>query len=376
MRYTEYGNTGKKVSAVGFGGMRFNLKLPQADNADLVRYACSKGINYFDTAPGYAESEDIFGLAFKDMPGEFYVSTKALPMECETAGAVRESVHKSLERMGVPKIHFFHVWCLRKMEHYDLAVRPGGMYDGLLECREEGLIDHIAFSTHQPGHEIKQILDSGKFEGVLMGVNILNFPYRWEGVRAAADSGCGVVVMNPLGGGMIPKHEKELAFLGGEDATPTEAALRFAVSCPEITIALVGFSAKEHVDLACKAAGSAEPFTGNELDEIRKHLGENMNAACTGCGYCRECPQNIPVPSYMQFYNDKVMFGKSDEAMKKAINFHHRDGLLVGRKASAADCTECGQCEEACTQHLEIIARMKEIAEWEKPETPKPEPSE
>jgi hypothetical protein len=70
--------------------------------------------------------------------------------------------------------------------------------EGLLECKEEGLIDHIVFSSHQPGTEIKHILEEGKMEGVLLGINILNFPYRWDGVMAAYQKGYGVVAMNPL----------------------------------------------------------------------------------------------------------------------------------------------------------------------------------
>lgn len=366
MRYTEYGKTGVKVSVVGFGGMRFDQKnRSDEQNAEVVRYACGKGINYFDTAPGYGRSEDIFGVAFRDMPGEFIVSTKAMPAADDTAQSAREAVQKSLDRMGVDKINFLHVWCLRKMEHYELAVRPGGMYDGLVKCRAEGLIDHIVFSTHQPGGEIKQILDSGRFEGGLMGVNILNFPYRWDGIQAAADAGLGVVAMNPLGGGAIPQHEKELAFLAGEGETPTQAALRFAIACPQITIALVGFTTTEHVDAACAIADAAEPFSDADLERVREHLGENMNEMCTGCGYCKDCPNDLPVPSYMQFYNEKALFGKDDEAMINDVNFQHTWGLLVGRQASAADCVECAECEEACTQHLPIVARMKEIAAWE-----------
>ncbi len=367
MRYTTYGSTGKKVSVVGFGGMRFDTSRDDAANADLVRYACAKGINYFDTAPGYCDdkSEPTFGLAFRDMPGQFYVSTKAMPTSVQTAAAAKDAVRKSLDRMGVEKIHFFHVWCLRKMAHYEQAVRAGGMYDGLVECREEGLIDHIVFSSHQPGPEIKTIIDSGRFDGVLLGVNILNFPYRWDGVRAAADSGRGVVAMNPLGGGAIPKHEDAFAFLAAAGETPTQAALRFIIGCPQITIALVGFTDREHVDLACRVADAAEPFDRAELERIRQHLGAQMNELCTGCGYCAGCPQNIPVPSYMQWYNEKLMFGRTDEQMTKQVVFQHNWGLLVGRQAEAEECIECRQCEEACTQHLNIIDRLKEAAAWE-----------
>ncbi|WP_211724915.1 aldo/keto reductase, partial [Klebsiella pneumoniae] len=61
--------TGKMDSVVGYGGLRFDLEKSNQENADLVKYAYEKGINYFDTAPGYCDdrSEDIFGLAFRQM---------------------------------------------------------------------------------------------------------------------------------------------------------------------------------------------------------------------------------------------------------------------------------------------------------------------
>ena len=365
----EYGKTGKKVSALGFGGMRFDTSRSKEENAELLHHANSKGINYFDTAPGYCSdhSEDIFGIAFKNMPGQFYCSTKGMPVSFDTAAKAREAVMKSLDRLGVPKIDFYHVWCLRKMEHYELAMKAGGQYEGLLKCKEEGLIDHIVFSSHQPGHEVKQILDEGHFDGVLMGINVLNYPYRWEGVKAAAEGGYGVVAMNPLGGGVIPQHEKELAFLASDGETPTEAALRFIISCPEVTVALNGFTTFEHIDAACRIADECRPLTEADMARIRENLGENMNEVCTACGYCeKDCPQQIPIPAYMMYYNNKQMFGVTDEEMKKKMREEREWQTLVGRKADAADCTECGTCEEACTQHLNIIDRLKEIAEWEK----------
>jgi len=364
MKYVPYGKTGKNVSVVGFGGMRFNQDRPNEENAEIVRYACSKGINYFDTAPGYGKSEDIFGIAFQDMPGEWYCTTKAMPTSFETAEAARGAVMKSLERMRTDKIHFFHVWCLRKMEHYELAMKPGGMYEGLLACREEGLIEHIVVSSHQPGGEIRQILSSGEFEGVLLGMNIVNFPYRLDGAKAAREMGRGVVAMNPLGGGMIPRHEKELAFLAEGGETATDAAIRFAIHCPYIDVALVGFTTKRQIDQACRIAETGEPLTDEDLDRIRKHLGRNMNELCTGCNYCEGCPVSIPVASYMQAYNDKLLDPTAD--MAKKMDFHRNWGLLVGAEATAEACVECGQCEEACTQHLPIIDRLKELAEVEK----------
>jgi predicted aldo/keto reductase-like oxidoreductase len=171
--------------------------------------------------------------------------------------------------------------------------------------------------------------------------------------------------MNPLAGGAIPSHEKEFAFLAGPRETATQAALRFVIGCPEISVALVGFTTRAQVDEACALADCAAVVTAAVRERLRSHLGGNLNEICTGCGYCDDCPVDIPIPAYMQFYNDKVMFGKSDDDMRKALGFHHDWGLLVGRKASAEACVTCGKCESACTQHLRISKWLETVAAWE-----------
>jgi len=350
MIYKQYGELGLNVSAVGFGGMRFDTSRPKEENAELLLHAESLGISYFDTAPDYCEdqSEDIFGIALRQMASRrdhIYVSTKGMPSYIHTAAQAREAVHKSLERLGIDKIDFYHVWCVRKMAHYESAMKPGGQYEGLLACQEEGLIDHIVISSHLQGVRIRGILEDGKFEGVLLGVNILNSLYRWEAVQAAYEAGLGVVAMNPLSGGLIPQTEREFAFLGQDGETPVEA----------------------HIDTACRVADRSAPFAQEDLDRIRAHISGNMEALCTGCGYClKSCPVDIPVANYMQFYNDKPLFGKAEEEMMKKLRGEQVWGILADLPATAGDCTTCGACEEACTQHLNIIERLAEIAYWEK----------
>jgi len=373
MIYSQYGTTGAEVSAVGFGGMRFDTSKSDAENAELFLYAHSKGINYFDTAPDYCEdhSEDIFGIALRqmaDVRDEIYVSTKGMPTSIDTADKARKAVEKSLKRLNVNKIDFYHVWCIRRMDQYASAMKKGGQYEGLAKCKEEGLIDHIVISTHLPGEQICKIIEKKEFEGILLGVNILNFQYRWQGVQAAFNAGLGVAAMNPLAGGTIPKYEKELTFLASGNETPTEAAIRFCVSCPQINIALVGFTTKEHIDTACRVAESCRPFTQTDIDRVKEHISKNMDSLCTGCGYCMNnlCPKNIPIANYMQSYNAKLLQHKNDKEMIEQMIFQHGWGYLADRQADAADCIQCGECEQVCTQHLDITDRLGEINEWER----------
>ena len=372
MIYSEYGKTGANVSAVGFGGMRFDETKSHEENAQLLLYAQSKGINYFDTAPTYCgdTSEDIFGVAMKQMADtrdEYYVTSKGMPVDFDTADKARAQVEKSLKRLNLDKIDFYHVWCIRRVDQYELAMKKGGQYEGLMKCKEDGMIGNIVISTHLPGAQIKRIVEKKEFEGVLLGVNILNFPYRWEGIQAAYEAGLGVVAMNPLSGGLIPQHEKDLGFLAEGGETPTEAALRFCICCRQLTVTLVGFTTTGHIDMACKIADEAKAFSDADIERVGKSVSENMNSLCTGCGYCmKSCEQNIPVANYMQAYNEKLIVGLDDKAMVEKMKFNHEWGLLVDRVAEAGECVKCGACEEVCTQHLDIMARLEEIEDWEK----------
>ena len=110
MIFREYGKTGEKVSVLGFGGMRFENPSDIEGSAELLLHALNKGVNYFDTAPGYCgdHSEDIFGTAVKEMKKSdkpFYISTKSSKSD---GAELRRQLEKSLRRLNVDSIDFFH----------------------------------------------------------------------------------------------------------------------------------------------------------------------------------------------------------------------------------------------------------------------------
>jgi len=362
MIYKEYGKTGKKVSALGFGGMRFLREEYEKDPeicAQIVRYASEKGINYFDTAPGYCDdqSENIFGLAFKNMPHPFYVSTKSSILNDPTADAVRSRCEASLKRMNIQKINFLHMWAILNLRHYERVMAPGGPYEGALKLKEEGLIDHICISTHASGSEIRQIVEEGSYEGILLGYNATNFAFRQEGLEAAYQHKMGVVTMNPLGGGLIPRNPSFYSYLmEGTSDTIAQAALRFNISHKEITVALSGMSSKEEIDENIAAAQTYTELTSEKFEELKIHLNASLDKLCTGCGYCDSCPAGIPIPKMMDSYNMKIFTSNAAEITSRLKNH------WTVKKKIAGQCTKCGKCERLCTQHLPIMERMQEIS--------------
>ena len=362
MYYKQYGDTDMMVSAIGMGCMRYNDEDVKAGNfekcADIALYAHEKGINYFDTAPYYCDdkSEEITGIALSQLPRDsYYVSSKTnfgtLGGEC-TAENYRRRLETSLTRLKVDYLDFYHLWCMLDLasfqKHYD------AMYRFFEDAKADGLIKHIVFSSHMQGNELERVIETDIFKGMLIGYNVLNYRFRQSGIHTAYQKGMGVVVMNPLGGGIIPSNPDTFGYLSeGTNLTVPQAALRFVASHKEITITLAGFTTKEHVDDACRAVENLTEKPATDICTEYEHKGVALNTLCTGCAYCKDCPADIDIPKYMDAYTQQILGGSINNRLK----WHW--GLSASK---AAECIQCGKCETLCTQHLPIMDRLTEIS--------------
>jgi predicted aldo/keto reductase-like oxidoreductase len=357
MIYRDFGKTGKRVSALGFGGMRFK----DIDNTDqcveMMLEAARAGVNYFDTAPGYfgVKSEKVFGHAFgefKRLNIPFYCATKTAKSDEES---IRKEIEHQLRRLNINAVDFYHIWCVISLDDWRKRVKKG-VLDAFRKLKDEGLINHICVSSHLIGEEIKELLMEGVFEGVLFGYSAYNFNTRRAAFQAITKRKLGCVVMNPLGGGIIPQNPKIFDFIRtSRDETVLEAALHFIFSHKEINVALVGFGDLHQIRESLKAVETYHDIPGEEIERIKNGLSVSFQSLCTGCQYCDNCPEGIPIPKLMDAYNLKKLHGK-DEAVLDRLKWH-----WVLPLSEAEKCVECGQCEEQCTQHLPIIERLQEI---------------
>ncbi len=234
-----YGNTGVEVTALGFGGMRFDQPDDIEGCAETVYHAFEQGINYFDTAPGYfdGKSEQAFGLAVQEMKktgNPFYISTKSMKPD---GAELRRELEASLMRMNLDRIDFYNCWCVLTLDDWEVRKKRGAVAE-IMKAKEEGLISFPVFSTHLSGDDIRTVIEEGYFRGVTLGYSAVNFPFREAGIRAAAEHDLGVVVMNPLGGGTIVNNEESFQFIKrDEKQNIVEAALHFIWAHDEITVA-------------------------------------------------------------------------------------------------------------------------------------------
>jgi predicted aldo/keto reductase-like oxidoreductase len=360
MLYRDYGKTGKKVSALGFGGMRFD----HVDNHDecvrMMVTAAKGGVNYFDTAPGYFEtrSETVFGKGFAELKRlglPYFCATKTFKT---TEKDIRTEVEGQLKRLDIPAIDFYHIWCITNLSNWQER-KQDNILVTFKKLKEEGLIKHICVSSHLMGRGIEDLLMEGVFEGVLFGYSAYNYKTRGAAFKAIQAKELGAVVMNPLGGGIIPQHPERFQALQRSDEGLVPAALSFLWDHKDITCALVGFQNEAQVSVALNAADKYRGRTEEELAALKEKLPGSMEGLCTGCAYCDDCPLEIPIPQYMDAYNQKLLSVNNDG--RTAILDRLRWHWSLEAK-DAGKCTACGLCEKACTQHINIIERLKEIA--------------
>ena len=181
-----------------------------------------------------------------------------------------------------------------------------------------------------------------------------------DGVRLASARGVGVIVMEPLRGGMLanPLSETARKVLDGTDTGASYAsyALRFINELPGILCTLSGMSTlaqmKENIEIF---NGPAMIDKEKEaISEAVKVLQADILVPCTGCNYCYECPSGVKIPEIFKMYNEAASKG-----------FHWIWGSLSGQynkcTPNAKDCIECGACESHCPQKISIIDKLKEI---------------
>ncbi len=375
MIYKEFGKTGIKMSKLGFGAMRLptitiNDKsvLDYEKSTEIIRKAIELGVNYFDSAPYYCdgESEYALGKAIKGYRDKIYISTKN-PIENSSGDDWRKRLENSLKKLDIDYIDFYHMWGISLDTFRNKINVPKGPMETALKAKDEGLIKHISFSFHDEPNNMREIIDSGYFESVLMQYNLLDRSNE-ENIKYADEKGLGVVIMGPVGGGRLGAPSEVLKKVLKKDfASTAEMALRFVLANEGVNIALSGMSTVEMVEENAKVASIEGKLTTEELNTINKMMEENKKLSdlyCTGCKYCMPCPQGINIPYLFTLMNYYKVYGLIDFAKsayeKTKIPLDKRNNYEKENGLDASHCIECGACEAKCPQHIKIIKQLKE----------------
>lgn len=357
MIYNSLGKSGIKVSALGFGTMRWQT---EEECARIIHRGLDAGMNYIDTSSGYVDGKSVewCGKAVKGRRKDVLFSSKADWAGDPSADAVRKSIDGLLRKSGLDYFDFYQVWGLQAMSSLRHILAKGGMVEGVRKAQKEGLIKHgLGFTFHGDAETFKTAIDSGEFLCATVSYNLLNRKEE-ELINYAAKNGVGVIIMNPLAGGMLTNaQDPSLKFLRHGQQGPWYGGLRFLLANKAISTAILGFSKLEEVDKNLSVLDSpqvSESYRQELIAEVAK-AKLSGKVFCTGCRYCADCPNGFDPSYFMQSMRDFEVSGIKPAEVKNWISAKY---MGSSPDEVLAKCIDCKLCEENCPQHLKITEEI------------------
>ena len=386
MYYKEMG--GLKVSALGMGNMRLpkiegeNEKIDRERAQEIIDYAMSHGINYYDTAYRYhgGESELFIGEALKKYPRESFCLASKFPghmMVKKENGVVGftsgltgwpDSTVPGVfeEQLRKCQVDYFDFYLLHNMNENSLPMYDDPELDiiGYLQKQKAaGRIRHLGFSSHaQSARTIDDFLTKheGVFEFVQIQLNYLDWKLQdaKSKYEVIAKHGLKVVVMEGIRGGRLanlPDEEmKKLRAVRPEDSA-ARWALRWLQTLPEVSVVLSGMSSYEQIVENVETFEEPNPVSDEEK-ALLSEVADSMLSwvPCTACRYCTEgCPMELEIPKIIAVYN----------AVKNGERGRKYDPDAVDPSLDPRRCVGCGSCAAICPQNIAIPDIMTEFAE-------------
>ncbi len=323
MKNITLGSTGITVPQNGFGALPIQ-RISQEKAVKLLRRAYEGGMRYFDTARVYTDSEEKLGAAFGDgwlKREEIYIATKT---EAETPEEFWKDLETSLKLL---KTEYIDVYQFHNLPR---CFRPGdgsGMYEAMLEAKQQGKVRHIGATAHKLG-VAREVIESGLYETLQYPMSYLAEDKEIELIEACHKQNMGFVCMKGLAGGLITNARAAMAFLSQFDGLIPIWGIQRDRELEE----WLGFM-------------DETPALDDELREfIKKERQSLMGDFCRGCGYCMPCTVGIEI--------------NNCNRMSLMIRRAPSEGWLgehwQAEMAKIDDCVDCRQCVSKCPYELDI----------------------
>ena len=365
-RLDRYGN---QISQLGYGCMRFTKKGNAIDYEKAekeVLLAIEQGVNYFDTAYIYPGSEELMGRIFAENKcrDKVYIATKLPQYLTRSAAAIDKTFNEELSRLRTDHIDYYLMHMFTDLAEWE-RLKGLGIEDWVKRQKSAGRVRNIGFSYHGDTEMFLKILDAYDWDFCQIQYNYLDEHSQAgrRGLRAAAEKGVPVIIMEPLRGGKLvnlPDKAREALAADSHGYTPAELGLRWLWDQSEVTCVLSGMNSQEQVLENVRIASEAQPGHLTEEDrkiveQIKQIIREREKVGCTGCRYCMPCPKGVDIQGNFYYYNLMYIEKKSSARFEFAQSMGMRK-----EPGFASQCVGCGKCEQHCPQHIGIRERLKE----------------
>lgn len=330
MEEIKLGKTNLLINRIGFGGIPIQ-RVTQEDVNNIIDVLIDKKINFIDTARGYTVSEEYLGNALFGKRDKFVLCTKSM---ARTYEGMKKDIEISLNNLKTDYIDIYQLHNVKTKEEYDLVMGPDGAYKALLEAKTSGRIGYIGITSHSADF-LETIIDKCPFATIQFPFNIIETKAE-KILKKATRQNIGVIAMKPMAGGALENKKLAIKFLLNQDF---------------ISVMIPGMASTEEV--LENASVIKEELTSSEkreIENIRKELGNDF---CRRCGYCLPCTKGIDIPSCFMFEGYYNRYGLKEWASSRYSAMKHH----------ASECVECGNCLKKCPYKLDIINKLKKVAD-------------
>ena len=324
MRKIKLGRTNLEVSAVSFGALPIQ-RISKEESASLLRLAYERGVNFFDTANYYTDSEEKIGLALADVRENIIISTKT--MQTNVEGFWRE-LDESLRLLKTDYIDIY------QFHNPSFCPKPSdgtGLYEAMLEAKRQGKIRHIGITNHRLA-VAEEAVRSGLYETLQFPFSYLASEKEEALVRLCEEMDVGFICMKALAGGLITRSDAAYAFLADYPVAP-----------------IWGIQRESELDEFLYYNDHPPVMTNKLFAYIDSEREELAGDFCRGCGYCMPCPVGIQINNCARMSlmirraPVEAQLSKASQEMMKRIE----------------DCIECGKCRSLCPYGLDTPNLLK-----------------
>ena len=317
------GKTNLEVNKNGFGALPIQRR-NEKDSIEILTKAYENGIDFYDTARFYTDSEEKLGKAFENVRENIYIATKT---GMETPEEFWKDLETSLKNLKTEYVDLYQShnisFCPKKEDN---------LYKAMLQAKEDGLIKHIGITTHKItiAHEA---LDSGLYETLQYPFSYLSGAEELKIVEKCKQLDVGFIAMKAMGGGLIKNSKASYAFLNQfENVLPIWGIQKIS----ELD-EFLSYDEKTVLDDALKS----------EIENDKKELGEDF---CRGCGYCMPCPEGIKIS----------ICARMSLWVRRFPTEPHLTEEWQKTMAETENCIECYACVDNCPYELDIPRLLKE----------------
>ena len=319
MSKVRLGRTEIKVEKNGFGALP--IQRVDMDTAkQILRKAYENGIEFFDTARFYTDSEEKLGEALSDVRDEVVLASKTGALNAEDFWKDLKTTLNNL------KTDHLDIYQFHNPPFCPLPGGEDGLYDAMLKAKEEGKVRYIGITNHRlkVAHEA---IDSGLYDTLQFPFCYLSGEKELELVEKCRKADMGFIAMKALSGGLI---------------TSSEAAAAFMMQYENV-LPIWGIQREKELDEFLAYVAEPPVMTEEVSALIDKDRKELQGEFCRGCGYCMPCPAGIEINNCARM---SLLLRRSPSALQLTDE-------VQAKMKKIEECLHCGKCKTKCPYGLD-----------------------